>query len=97
MSNNKARRKAWRERAGNLQALAKLTAETHPDNAFLLFLEGRKDVETIQEAPAKLKGIFEDPAWGQHVLQRFQTANTSATNNNSTDVADAHARPASRR
>lgn len=47
---------------------------------------GGKDVETIQEAPAKLKGIFEDPAWGQHVLQRIQTANMSATNNNSTDL-----------
>ena len=32
MSDNKARQKTWRERAGNLQALAKLTAETHPDN-----------------------------------------------------------------
>ena len=95
MSDSKARQKTWRERAGNLQALAKLTAETHPDNAFLLFLEGGKDVETVQEAPAKLKGIFEDPAWGQHVLQRIQTANTAATNNNSTDVAEAHARPAS--
>ncbi|KAL0037095.1 hypothetical protein WJX77_012662 [Trebouxia sp. C0004] len=79
VSDNKTRQKTWRERAGNLQALAKLTAQTHPDNAFLLFLEGGKYVETIQEAPAKLKGIFEDPAWVQHVLRRIQTANTSAT------------------
>ncbi|DBA79643.1 TPA: hypothetical protein ACH3X1_008324 [Trebouxia sp. C0004] len=96
MSDNKTRQKTWREQAGALQALAKLTAQTHPDNAFLLFLEGGNYVETIQEAPAKLKGIFEDPAWVQHVLQRIQTANMSATHNNSTDVAEAHARPSCR-
>ncbi|DBA79343.1 TPA: hypothetical protein ACH3X1_008496 [Trebouxia sp. C0004] len=96
MSDNKTRQKTWRERAGNLQALAKLTAQAHPDNAFLLFLEGRKYVETLQEAPAKLKGIFEDPAWVQHVLRRIQTANTSATHNNSTDDARGHARLSSR-
>ncbi len=98
MSDNKSRQETWRERAGNLQALAKLTAQTHPDNAFLLFLEGGKDAETVQEAPAKLKGIFEDPAWVQHVLQRIQTANASATKRNSANVAEAlPARPASRR
>ncbi len=98
MADNKTRQKTWRERAGNLQALAELTARTHPDNAFLLFLEGGKDVETIQEAPAKLKGIFEDSAWVQHVLQRIQTANTSAINSNSASIAEVlHARPASRR
>ncbi len=53
MSDSKSRQKTWRERAGNLQALAKLTAQTHPDNAFLLFLEGGKDGDIIQEAPAK--------------------------------------------
>ncbi|DBA78734.1 TPA: hypothetical protein ACH3X1_008644 [Trebouxia sp. C0004] len=68
MSDTKTRQKTWRERAGNLQALAKLTAQNHPDNSFLLFLEGGKYVETMQAAPAKLKGIFEDPAWVQHVL-----------------------------
>ena len=94
---NKARQITWRERTGNLQAVAKLTVETHPDNVFLLFLEGGKDAETIQEAPAKLNGIFEDLAWGQHVLQRIQTANTSATHDNSTEVAEACAMPASRR
>ncbi len=98
MSDNKTRQKTWRERAGNLQALAKLTEQTRPDDAFLLFLEGGKDVETVQEAPAKLKGIFEDPAWVQHVLQRLQTASTSAINGNSASVAKALlARPASRR
>ena len=86
MSDSKSRQKTWRERAGNLQALAKLTAQTHPDNAFLLFLEGGKDGDIILEAPAKLKGIFEDPAWAQHVLQRIHTANTSATNSNSASV-----------
>ncbi|KAL0020594.1 hypothetical protein WJX77_008784 [Trebouxia sp. C0004] len=39
MSDTKTRQKTWRERAGNLQALAKLTAQNHPDNSFLLFLE----------------------------------------------------------
>jgi len=62
MSDNKTRQNTWRERAGNLQALAELAAQTHPDNAFLLFLGGGKDIETIQQAPAKLQGIFEDPA-----------------------------------
>ena len=98
MSDNKSRQKTWRERAGNLQTLAKLTAQTHPDNAFLLCLVGGKHVETVQEAPAKLKGIFEHSAWVQHVLQRIQTANTSATNSNSASAAEALlARPASRR
>ncbi len=98
MSDSKSRQKTWRERAGNLQALAKLTAQTHPDNAFLLFLEGGKDAETVQEATAKLKGIFEDPAWVHHVLQCIQTANTSAINGNSASVAKALlARPAARR
>ncbi|DBA92472.1 TPA: hypothetical protein ACH3X1_002705 [Trebouxia sp. C0004] len=49
--------------------------------------------DKFEEAPVKLIGIFEDPAWVQHVLQRIQTSNTSATHNNSTDVAEAHARP----
>ena len=44
ISDNKPRHKTWRERAGKLQALAKLTGQIHPDNAFLLFLEGGKDV-----------------------------------------------------
>ncbi|KAL0032089.1 hypothetical protein WJX77_004494 [Trebouxia sp. C0004] len=44
MSDNKTRQKTWREQAGALQALAKLTAQTHPDNAFLLFLEDTDEI-----------------------------------------------------
>ena len=51
MSDSKARQKAWGEPAGCLLALVKLTTETHPDNAILLFLEGGNDFETIHEAP----------------------------------------------
>ncbi|KAL0018127.1 hypothetical protein WJX77_008904 [Trebouxia sp. C0004] len=44
----------------------------HPDSAFLLHVEGGKDVETFQVASRQLSNIFMQPGWDQHVLQQLR-------------------------
>ena len=79
-----------------MQALAQAMAQSHPDSAFFLFLEGGQELQTIQEAAPRVQGIFQDPGWGLHVLQHIKKASVPASIN-VRRTAPAASRPAAPR
>lgn len=90
---NRARHRSWGDRSSTLQALAQQIVADHPDNTILLFTEGGKDVATLQEASACVRGIFQQPGWAQHIMERIRTAPVSVANSTGAAVQAPRGRP----
>ena len=92
-ADKRARHRSWGDRSSTLQALAQQIVADHPDNTILLFIEGGKDVATLQEASACVRGIFQQPGWAQHIMQRIRTALVSVANSTGAAVQAPRVRP----
>ncbi|DBA98959.1 TPA: hypothetical protein ACH3X1_014299 [Trebouxia sp. C0004] len=70
----------------------------HPDSAFLLHVEGGKDVETFQVASRQLSNIFMQPGWDQHVLQQLRQVGVPVVDSSTASARTARAaKPARKR